>query len=275
MTDNSLKSITSDAKSILVMLPASATFDEVASATSIYLALIQEGKEITIYSPNPMVVEFNRLIAVNKIKTEIGNKNLSLSFSNYDPQGIEKVSWDIDGGEFKLTVVPKIGISAPSQDQIKINYVGVAADTVIMVGGNNEESFANVKTEDLSSANLVHIGVNQLNITQRNVSSLATSASSISEVTANLIKNSGYKMEADVATNLLMGIEETTHEFTTTNVTADTFQLVSELMRAGGKRLNQGQVQAADFPVGAIPGMPAQVPPSWTEPKIFKGTNLS
>src|SRR5258708_7031003 len=116
--ENSLKSIVGSAKSILILLPTNPTFDEVASATSLYLALGQEqGKEINVYSPTPMVVEFNRLIAVNKIKNEIGNKNLAVSFKNYDPQGIEKVSWDIDNGEFKLTVVPKVNVAPPSAEQ--------------------------------------------------------------------------------------------------------------------------------------------------------------
>ncbi len=275
--NDSLKSLITPAKSILILLPTEPTFDNIAAGTSLYLALTQEtGKEINIYSPSPMVVEFNRLIGVNKIKNELGNKNLAISFSNYNPQGIEKVSWDIDNGEFKLAIVPKVNVAPPTQDQVKVSYAGVAADLVILIGGTDENSFPAIKTEDLVKANLVHIGINALNITGRNISSLATNGSSISEVGANLIKNSGYKIEADIATNSLMGIEEATREFSTDGVTADTFALVSELMRAGGKRLAQGQVMAGDFPVGAIPGMPQNIPSSWTEnPKIFKGTSVS
>src|SRR5258708_2900219 len=275
--NDSLKSLITPAKSILILLPTEPTFDNIAAGTSLYLALTQEtGKEINIYSPSPMVVEFNRLIGVNKIKNELGNKNLAISFSNYNPQGIEKVSWDIDNGEFKLAIVPKVNVAPPTQTQVKVSYAGVAADLVILSGGMDENSFPAIKTEDLVKANLVHIGINALNITGRNISSLATNGSSISEVAANLIKNSGYKIEADIATNSLMGIEEATHEFSTDGVTADTFALVSELMRAGGKRLAQGQVMAGDFPAGAIPGMPQNIPSSWTEnPKIFKGTSVS
>ncbi len=275
--DNSLKSLVSSAKSILILLPTEATFDSVATGTSLYLTISsEEGKEVNIYAPNPIVVEFNRLIGVNKIKNELGNKNLGISFSNYNPQGIEKVSWDIDNGEFKLTIVPKTNVMPPTQDQVTVTYAGVAADLVILVGGSDENSFPAIKTEDLANAKLVHVGVSQLNIPNRNISSLATTGSSISEVAANLIKNSGYKIEADIATNLLMGIEEATSAFTANNVTADTFMLVSDLMRAGGKRLAQGQVMASEYPAGAIPGMPQNVPASWTEnPKIFKGTSVS
>ncbi|SRR6266404_2407166 len=272
---DSFKNLIASSKSILILLPSEPNFDQVASGASLYLALMQEqGKEVGIYSPSAMVVEFNRLIGVNKVKNELGNKNLSISFAKYDPQGIEKVSWDIDNGEFKLTVVPKQNIPAPTSDQVSVTYSGVAADLLIIVGGKGEADFAAVKTEDLAGAKLVHIGTSELNIAGKSVSSLATPSSSISEVVASLVKTN-YKIEADIATNLLMGIEEATKEFSTAATTADTFMLVSELMRAGGKRLSQGQVKANDFPTGAIPGMPQNVPSSWTEPKIFKGTSVS
>jgi len=274
--NNSIKSVISTAKAVLVMLPNNPTFDQVASAASLYLALsTEQGKEVSLYSPSPMIVEFNRLIGVNKVKSELGNKNLSISFSNYDPQGIEKVSWDIDKGEFKLTIVPKAGVASPSSDQVIVGYAGVAADLVILVGGTNEADFAAITSEDLAKVSLAHIGVSQLNVTGRTVSEFATPGAALSEVTAKIIKDSGYNIEADIATNLLMGVEEATQEFSTSGVTADTFMLVSELMRAGGKRLSQGQVKAQDFPAGAIPGMPQNVPSSWTEPKIFKGTSVS
>lgn len=274
--ENSFKSLLGQNKSLLIVLPDAPTFDQVASALALFLALSQqEGKEVNIYSPSPMIVEFNRLIGVNKIKTEIGNKNLAITFEDYNPQGIEKVSWDIDNGLFKLTVVPKANVAPPHAEQIQVSYAGVAADLVILVGGTDANSFPVVKTEDLANANLAHIGNRELSVTGRTISSFATVGSSISEVIGKLLKANGYRIDADIATNLLMGIEDGTKEFSTQGVTADTFSMVAFLMRTGGKRLSQGQVQAQDFPAGAIPGMPTKVPTSWTEPKIFKGTSVS
>jgi hypothetical protein len=271
--ENSFKTLVTSAKSVLVLLPKEPTFDEVASATSIYLALKeQEAKEINVFCPSPMLVEFNKLVGVNKIKQELGNKNLAISFANYNPQGIEKVSWDIDDGTFKLTVVPKVGVTPPNQDQIIVSYAGVAADQIILIGGQDENSFETIKSEDLKDAKLTHIGIHQININGKVIASLAEAASSISEVTANILKRSNYKIEADLATNLLMGIEETTHSFTSELVTADTFSLVAELLRSGGKR-SVGRDVAPTFPMSQ--GMPTSVPSSWTEPKIFKGTSVS
>ena len=54
-----------------------------------------------------MVVEFNRLVGVNKITTELGNKNLVIKFKYYKVAGSEIVSYDIEKGEVKLSVMPK------------------------------------------------------------------------------------------------------------------------------------------------------------------------
>lgn len=273
--ESSLKTIVQQAKSILILLPPNPGFDNVAAATSLFLALSQEeNKEINLYCPTPMLVEVNKLIAVNKIKNELGNKNLSITFENYNPQGIEKVSWDIDNGRFKLTVVPKSNVTPPNEDQVIVSYSGVAADLAILIGGKSENDFEIIKSEDLAKVKLAHIGIAQLNVTNRTMASLATASSSISEATANLIKAAGYKIEADLATDLLMGIEEGTHTFSTGSVDANTFALVADLMRAGGKRVSQQNVSQREF-APAMPTMPSNVPPSWTEPKIFKGTSVS
>ena len=54
---------------------------------------------------------------------------------------IDKVGYDIDGGEFKLTITPKSGLNSPEKDQIVFDYSGTAADLVILVGGANETHF--------------------------------------------------------------------------------------------------------------------------------------
>ena len=98
--DNSFKSLLEEAKSILILLPLRPFFDQVAGGLGLYLAL-RESKEAAISSPSEMVVEFNRLVGVNKVTNELGNKNLVIKFSDYQATGIERVSYDIENGEFR------------------------------------------------------------------------------------------------------------------------------------------------------------------------------
>lgn len=161
--ENSFKSVISKSKSILVLLPTKPYFDQVAAALSIYLVLRNE-KDISVYSPAPMTVEFNRLIGVNKISEEMGNKNLVIRFTDYKASDIERVSYDIENSQFRLTVIPKQKITPPTKDQIELTYSGLSSDTVIIVGGANETHFPALSNKDLSSANIVHIGTRDITL---------------------------------------------------------------------------------------------------------------
>lgn len=304
--DNSFSSLFANSKSVLILLPTRPYFDQVAAGLSLYLALKQE-KEVQIVSPSPMVVEFNRLVGVNKVSQEFGNKNLVIRFTNYKATDIEKVSYDIENSEFRLSVIPKEKMQPPKKDQIEFSYAGVNADHIVLIGGVNESHFPAVGSKDLANATLVHIGTKDINLGGRAVMSFAKPASSISEVIGYLMREAGWAYSEDIATNLLMGIEEGSQNFSDQNVSADTFELISQLMRSGGKRQSPQPQFRQPFPPGSIPGQRLQVhqtpqvplsqpkvaqnqpqlesksqddakeeaPQDWLQPKIFKGTSVS
>jgi nanoRNase/pAp phosphatase (c-di-AMP/oligoRNAs hydrolase) len=282
--ENSFGSLLSSAKSILVLLPSKPYFDQVAAGLSLYLAL-KGHKESMIYCSNPMIVEFNRLIGVQKINTEIGNKNLNIKIQGYNAEDIEKVSYDVFEGELNLSIVPKAGILAPKKEQIVLGYSGISADTVVLVGGANETHFPTLTSKELEGVKLIHIGTRALNTENgRPVLSFARPASTVSELVATLLVEGGFEMDQDIATNLIMGIEEGSHEFKGPEVTADTFQTVAVLLRAGGQRMPE-RPRRESFPQGSIPGeQPLEqekveeepAPQDWLkEPKVYKGTSVS
>ncbi len=309
--DNSLLSLIDSAASILIVLPTKPYFDQVAAGLALYLS-IHDRKDVSIYCPSPMTVGFNRLIGVNKIMTEIGNKNLTIKFINYEATNIDKVGYDIDKGEFKLTVTPKTGLAAPQKNQIVMDYAGGGADLVILIGGASDIHFPAVNTPELSNAKIVHIGTRVLD-SKRGIMSLANAASTTSELVTNLIKENNLSFDADVATNLVMGIEEGTSNFAGSEVTAETFETFAYLLKNGGQRMPRVKLSPSNFPAGAIPGKPylpkqtsasqkttvpreeTQIqnmeqaseqienkeevvenpPDDWLQPKIFKGTSIS
>lgn len=310
--ENSLLSLIDSAASILVVLPTKPYFDQVAAGLSLYLA-IHDRKEVSIFCPTPMMVGFNRLIGVNKISAEVGNKNLVIKFAGYDATSIDKVSYDIDNGEFKLTVVPKTGSTAPQKEQVDIGFAGISADLVILVGGANDSHFPILSTNELANAKIAHIGTRVLD-SQRQVMSFAKPGATTSELVANLIKENNLTLDADTATNLVMGVEEGSMNFTSSEVTPETFETFAYLLRNGGQRLRKVKLSPMGFPPGAIPTRPFQAqvskvqqveqvlqdkntqagetsaidpndtqeteqdvnPPSdWLQPKIYKGTSVS
>lgn len=303
--ENSFLSLIDSATSILVILPTKPYFDQVAAGLSLYLS-IHERKEVSIFSPSPMTVGFNRLIGVNKISTELGSKNLTIKFAGYDATNIDKVSYDIDNGEFKLTVVPKTGLTAPQKEQINVSYAGVSADLVILVGGANDSHFPILSFDELSDVKVAHIGTRVLD-SKREIMSYAKPGATTSELVANLIKENGLAIDADTATNLVMGVEDGSAGFTSSEVTPETFETFAYLLRSGGARMPKVKLSPMGFPPGSIPEKPFRAPvqqsetpmskietqpesvvpefeeetqvvnppPDWLQPKIYKGTSVS
>ena len=278
--DESFSSLIDSAESSLLILPQNPSFDQVAAGLSLFLS-IRDRKETAIYCPSPMLVEFNRLVGVNKITQEFGDKNLVMRFEDYPSKSIERVSYDIEEGQFKLTIIPKAGASSPKKNQVKLSYSGVAADTVFLISGKNQNDFPALSSKDIRGSKLVHIGIRQLTIDEAtSVISFASPVSSVSEMVASLIKENNFTLDNDTATNLLAGIERGSRRYSSSEVTAETFELVAYLMKKGGTRtpsnlqlkkpfLGQMKKESVEEEKHKEP------PKSWLEPKIYKGTNIS
>lgn len=278
--NNSFTESLNSAKSVLVLLPANPRFDEVASGLALFLA-VKQTKDAVVSSPAPMVVEFNRLVGVNKISSELGNRDLMIKFVNYPVDSIERVNYEIENNEFHLKLATKPGRVPPQKDETEFVYSGISADLIVLVGGADINQFPALDSKDLEGAKIVHVGIKALNGAQgKNILSFAKPSSSVSELTATFIKEAGLQIDGDIATNLLMGIEDGSQAFAGANVSAETFALMAELMKAGGRRLaRDGQADRKNFPPGAIPGEEPQetpAPKSWFEnPKVYKGTSVS
>lgn len=269
--ENSFASLVDAATSVLVVLPVKPNFDQIAAGLSLYLA-IHDRKEVSIYCPSPMMVGFNRLIGINKISAETGNKNLIIRFAGYDATNIDKVSYDIDNGEFKLTVVPKGGQISPQKEQIDVNYAGISADLVILVGGVDDSYFPILNSSELVNSKIAHVGTRVFD-SQKEVMSFARPGATISELVTGLIKENGLTMDADCATNLVMGIEEGSAGFTSNEVKPETFETFAFLLRNGGARMPKVKLSPMNFPVGSIPTQPFKAKPANSIPATEVPTN--
>lgn len=316
---DTFKNLIDSAQDILILLPTKTYVDSVASGLSLYLSLSGANKNVTISSPTDMVAEYSRLVGVDKVTKEFGNKNLVIKFVNYEAEDIDKVKADVENEKFTLTVVPKQNKKSPTKEQLEVSYSGGGADLVILVGGGNDTHFPALELEEIRKSKIIHIGTKLLEIQKNDIEALsfATTSSSVSEIVANLIKESMLPIDADIATNLLAGIEDKSNNFQSNETTAETFEVFAELLKLGGKRMQKLSLPR-NYPQGSIPTKPYNVqqqvintqkqevkkqdtnvlqkteevvatltpeeaekelefdiPPSWSEPKIFTGTSIS
>lgn len=307
--EKSFKAIVDASNSILVLLQKNPSFDQVAAALSLYLSL--EGKkEIIISCPTPMKVEYNRLVGVDKISEEVGNKNLVIRFSDYPAENIEKVSYDVENQEFRLSVIPKTTALPPKKDQVMISYSGVSADTTFLVGGVAPADFPALSADELNETKLIHIGTNDIDVPEgKKIISLSRPAGALCELVAEYIKEIEGGYHPDIASNLLSGLYEGSENFSGKNVGVNTFKLAGELVQSGGKYTRNEEFKGVrpNYPFPGMPQMPVPFPPkaqkgafmvddkspeedsvevpegeyvqnpppSWLKPKIYKGTSVS
>lgn len=281
---DSFSSLISSFPSIVIILPASPNFDQTAAGLGMYLTLGKK-KEVSIACHTPMTVEVNRLVGVDKVSDKPGSKNMVIRFVGYDGKNIEKVSANIVDGEFELKIVPVASATPPKSEHVSVSFNGLGESLIVLIGGEGEGHFPILSTPEIADMKKVHIGISDIEVSSHHgVLSFAQPASSVSELTANLLYQAGLEPDMDAATNLLMGIEEATDRFMTESVSADTFEIIARLMRVGGRRFPKDMPHRDLFPPGSIPGEAVttpeeaeakEVPKSWFDPKIYTGTSIS
>jgi hypothetical protein len=261
------------AKTTLILLPSEPDVDPTAAGLSLYLYLKSKQHQVSIACPSPMRVVHNNLVGVDKISSQVGDKNLVVKLAGYNPDNIDTVIWDIVNGEFQLNVMTKTDATPPQREQIKLDYHGIGSDFVVLIGGRESKHFPLLSDEKLFNApaengenkapQLVHIGIEDLQVADKhNIISLAQPASSISELVASLFDDLAKDIESDIASNLLTGIYEGSANFTSQYVSANTFETVAALMKQGGKvqkkqePQKQRQSTRQNFPRMRMPNMP-------------------
>jgi nanoRNase/pAp phosphatase (c-di-AMP/oligoRNAs hydrolase) len=267
------------AKNILILLPQNPTVDSVAAGLSLYLSFSNTQKNTSIGCSTEMTVEFNRLFSVDKIKSNIGNQNLIITF-NYSQDQIEKIAHDqTQDQQLFLTIEPKVGAQPINPDQVEYSYSGSTADLIFVIGARALEDLGSLyqrekdlfKSDKKTIVNLSHIDKN----TQfGSVNLYDPTAAGESEITLSLINSLNLTITPDIATNLLAGIESATSNLSTAN-SADTYETIAKLIRLGAKRNHLSQypeqpAQLPQFPGSQTPPFTPQAPrttlPSFTKP---------
>ncbi|MAG59353.1 hypothetical protein CMO96_01000 [Candidatus Woesebacteria bacterium] len=281
---NRLQEILTGAKSVLIVLSQNPSLDSVASGLALGLALEKSGLITTISSPGTMTVEFNRLVGVDKVRASLGENNLVISFVDFPPEGIDRVSYDIESGQFTLSIMPKPGNTAPTKEQIRASYSGGSYDFVIVVGANYPEEIGEFaqKKEVFEKENVVLLSNTPLSGWTQPVEIIDPTKASISEVTNWVISQLKLPLNEDIATNLFLGIQAGTQNFTAKNVSADTFTEAAQLLQNGAQMDIPSAVPQEEVGVSPQPGAPSTVGqeeakqqgPDWPQPGSLKGPAL-
>ena len=269
VTDD-LKQLVTDAKEILVLIRENPRLDHVASGLALFLSLKNAGKSVTIACATQMRVEFNRLVGVNKINPTIGNRNLVISFPSVK-DSIEKVSYNVDEANFNLVIQPKPSFPALDSSKIQYSYSGSEADLVFVIGAQKLEDLGVLYQSErqlFDTAKIVNIDSIPTNTKFAPINLIWSEFSSTAEVVTQLIERLGMKLDQDIATNLLAGVNDATQNFQRFNVKAQTFEVAAKLMQAGGRRPINAPSFAGTGRLGSpLTNLPGRQAPAGTWPR--------
>ncbi|OGG00217.1 hypothetical protein A2Y99_03300 [Candidatus Gottesmanbacteria bacterium RBG_13_37_7] len=235
------RSALEQAQSILIAIPENPSVDSVASGLAFYLALASTGKQTALICSSPMTVEFSHLIGVDKISNALNNhqgNNLTISFP-YQEGSIEKVSYNIENNVFNLVIEPRNGFPTVTEDLVKYSYSGGTTDLIITIGATQFTDLGNIYTNNqqiFQNKKIINIDINSQNRNFGKINIIDPESPSISELSLSLLSLLGFSNNPDIATDIFIGINAATNNFSSANISATTFEAAALCMKYGAKK---------------------------------------
>lgn len=221
----------------IIAMPANPTPDAIAAATSLYMALIKIGKNVSLVAST---IPQTDIQGADKIKTTLttGGDNLIVSFP-YQDGLIDKVDYNIEGDRFNLVIVPRDGNNKLRPDEVQFSYTGGAIDFIITIDAPSLKSLGDIYAKNESifgGKNIVNIDRHLINNAYGTINVISKSSSSTCELVLKVIQGLNIDLDKDIATNLHIGIQAATNNLTAYSVNADTYESIAVLMRAGAQK---------------------------------------
>jgi len=230
---NQIQTALTSAQTIYIVLPTKLDLDRVASALSLYLSLKRLNRQVAIYCSAPMTVAYSNLVGVDKVKSKLEGKNLTISF-DYVADSIEKVSYNIVENKFHLLIQPKEGFPPLATDKVNYSYSGGQADLTFVLGASSLASLGEIYQENkdyFDKCKLVNVDVEAKNSQFGKINLVKPDLVSCSELVTDLLAVLKLPIDPDMAGNLLKGIQDATKAFS--KVTPLSFETAAFCLRNG------------------------------------------
>ncbi|HCR81010.1 MAG: hypothetical protein UY47_C0003G0034 [Parcubacteria group bacterium GW2011_GWB1_49_7] len=245
---SSLKDYLKTAETVAVIVGPKPTDDQLAVASALYQGVAALGKEVGLYAPKDLL---NRhFTAIKNVSTKLGKQNLVIDF-DYNENAVDKVSYHIgeESGKFYLTIKPKKGYQPLDKSTINFSYAGADAELVFLVGVYDLESLNQLYFgyENLYSSAFI-VTLHTFKPELGNVQFDLSGTSSMSESVVDILEGLEIPLNADIATDLLAGIESMTHNLQSRTATAETFTVIAKLLQLGARRVNHLEQPRVDQP---------------------------
>ncbi len=221
-----------------ILVGKNPSLDQMAGALSLYKALQQSGKNVSIASPSEPIVANSSLVGIDKVKITLSGDggDLIVSFP-YKEGEIEKVSYTLENGYLNIVVkATEEGLTFDQQD-VMFQRSGGFPNLLFIVGTARLSDLGTLFDADaLKNTAVINIDNQTDNQGFGDVVLVSAQASSISEIIGNLLNSLELEIDQDIAQNLLLGLSQATNNFQDNTTSFLAFELASVCMQKGAKR---------------------------------------
>lgn len=242
-----LKDLVSKNQNIGIAVGKNPGIDEMAAALSMFLALKSDGKNVNIVCPTEPLVEHSRLVGIDKVKRdfELQGGDMTVSFP-YQEGEIEKISYTLENGSLNIIVkAGQDGLSFNEKDVMFKRSEGYPS-LLFVIGTSRLSDLDRIyDAQALKDTTVINIDNKSDNQGYGDISIVTPNSSSISEKITDLMFSMGLNVDADIAQNLLTGIEKATNSFQSSRTTPLAFEMTGELIRKGAVRSADNILQSA------------------------------
>lgn len=262
---NEVRGLMQSAFNVLIALPVNPQVDELSAALALMLSLQKNGKKVTIVSESQVKVENANLFGIGEIKNSLpqmqeGNLIITLGGvvdpTTQKPPALESLDWFPTGSD--LNVVFKVVAGQRFQpSQITPHYENSSFNMIFTIGAASLDLLGSIyqNNQDIfAKTYVVNIDKSTGNSQFGKTNIVDTITSSLSEMLGDIIPSLQLPVDPDIATNILTGIFTATSNLQSDNVSADTYMIVSSMVKNGGKkpafaRASVGEATTINVPV--------------------------
>ena len=223
-----------DSNSGVICLPENPTADSVAAATALYFGLTKLGKNVSLACSGEVKAQ---LAGVDKIQPSLttSGENLVISFP-WVEGSTDKIDYFIQGGKFNIVIVPGKGHEKLDSKNVVYGYSGGSVDFIITVDASSLRALGSLYEDNqelFKDKKIINIARNLTNTFFGQVNHVYRGISSTSEIVLNILRSLNAELDRDMATNLYQGLSFATRNFSSPQVTADTFETAAFLLKNG------------------------------------------
>lgn len=228
--------IVKSARTTVIAFPSNSSLDTLSAGIALYQAL-KDRQNIYLYSDKLHNQEM--LPLSQQIQTSIPNQKLIISIPDNQ---VDNVTTQKDGitSDLEITIHPKPGTTALNHQDLKFSYklpkieLLITFDDILTHG----EQYPLIKQIIDQKPQIINLSLTQSSFPSVNLNIFSNQLQSVSLLTYQLLSQISI-VNADIATTLLAGIQQSTSNFSKTNISPETFEAVADLLRRGGKRPGQ------------------------------------